>query len=442
LNTLPRQKLCEIIKIYGKDVCNDHKRLRGLLNDFCRGSSPEINFLLTALEEKVNLELLASSKTLPYEMISARLVERLYGNRGMAKEIAHWAVDSWALALDVISNETQYTKPQVLFNLPQSDLANATKSYSNTSTGQTIVVSPTGRQYNTISAAISNAPSDALILVKPGYYCEGLIIDRRIKIKGDGPREQIIVESRNTSCIQMQISDEALVQGLTLRCRAALTNQKMHAVVIPVGRLKLIECDITSDTLSCVEMSGHLTCPEIQRCRIHDAKGPGLIIEGDARGTIKKCEIFGNSNSNIFIRQNAIAVVRDCKIYGGKSHGILIWENGMGTIEDCEIFGNAGEGIKAKDGKTQIVKRCCIYKNGRQEEWVFHNGMGNTRFPEITETPGIRQHSGTAEIRSEATTSSIDEITEKAVRKQKVVHRQRLSANRRRLSRLRKERTH
>ncbi len=420
MNALPRQKLCEIIKIYGKDACNDHKRIRGLLNDFCRGNYPEINFLLMALEEKVDINLRASSMTLPYEMISARLVERLYVKRGMANEIAFWAVDTWALALGVTFNENLDTKPQVLSNLPQSDLANATKSYTNTSTRQTFVVSPTGGQFNTISAAIKHAPPDALILVKPGYYCEGLIIDRRIKIKGDGPREQIIVESRNTSCIQMQISDEALVQGLTFRCRAALTNQRMHAVVIPVGRLKLIECDITSDTLSCVEMSGHATCPEIRRCWLHDAKGSGLLIGGNAQGIIENCEIFGNSSSNIFIRHDANPVVKNCKIYGGKSHGILIWEHGIGTIEDCEIFGNASDGIKAKDGAAQIVKGCLIYKNARQEEWVYHNGMRNTSFPRTTEVPGIRQQKGNVEIRSEATTSSVDEITEKAVRKQKV----------------------
>jgi Right handed beta helix region len=420
LNALPRQKLCEIINIYGKDACNDHKRIRGLLNDFCRGSYPEINFLLMALAEKVDINLLASSKTLPYEMISARLVERLYANRGMANEIAFWAVDTWALALGVISNETPNTKPQVSFNVPEPGLSNATKSYTNTSTQQTFVVSPTGGQFNTISAAIKHAPPDALILVKPGYYCEGLIIDRRIKIKGDGPREQIIVESRNTSCIQMRITDEALVQGLTLRCRAALTYQKMHAVEIPMGCLKLIECDITSDTLACVEMSGHLTCPEIRKCWLHDAKGSGLLIQENAQGTIENCEIFGNSSPNIFIRHNANPIVKNCKIYGGKSHGILIWEHGTGTIEDCEIFGNASDGIKAKDGKAQIVKGCLIYKNARQEEWVYYNGLENTSFPRTTEAPGIRQQMGNVEIRSEATTSSVDEITEKAVRKQKV----------------------
>jgi Right handed beta helix region len=205
-----------------------------------------------------------------------------------------------------------------------------------------------------------------------------------------------------------------------LRCRAALANQKKHAVEISMGRLKLIECDITSDTLACVEISGHATCPEIRSCWLHDAKGSGLLIGENAQGTIENCEIFGNSSPNIFIRHNANPVVKNCKIYGGKSHGILIWEHGIGTIEDCEIFGNANDGIKAKDSVTQIVKGCLVYKNARQEEWVYHNGMGNTSFSRTTEAPGIRQQKGNVEIRSEATTSSVDEITEKAVRKQKV----------------------
>jgi len=391
LNNLPRQKLCEIIKIYGKDACSDHKRIRGLLNDFCGGNYPEINFLLTALEEQVYTELVASSKIVPYEMLSARLVKRLYTNRGMAEEIAHWVVDSWALALGMISNETPYTKPQVSFNAPQSSIENAAENYTHRTVQQTIVVSQSGGQFTTISEAIRNTPPDTLILVKPGYYYEGLIIDKRIKIKGDGPREQIIVESRHTSCIQMQTDDEALVQGLTLRCRATLTNQKKHAVEIPMGRLKLIECDITSDTLACVAIRGLSTHPEIQSCWLHDASASGLFIEPYTQGTVEDCHIFRNELPGISIQQYANPVIKRCKVHGGKSHGILIWENGSGTIEDCDIFGNAHDGVKVREGGKPIVRGCRIYRNVKQEEWVYHNGMGNTRSPKIIETPGIRQ---------------------------------------------------
>jgi len=122
--------------MYGKNACSDHKRIRGLLNDFCSGY-PEVNFLLMALEEQIHTELVASSKTVPYEMISARLVKRLYTNRGMAEEIAHWAVDSWALALGVISDEPPYTNRPSVVN-------------ANTNVQQTIVVSPAGGQYTSI----------------------------------------------------------------------------------------------------------------------------------------------------------------------------------------------------------------------------------------------------------------------------------------------------
>ena len=416
MNNLPRQKLCEIIKIYGKNACSDHKRIRGLLNDFCCGNYPEVNFLLTALEEQVYAELVAPSKPIPYEMLSARLVKRLCTNRGMAEEIARWAVDSWALALGVI------TKPcQVPFNAPPSSRVNP-----KTPVQQTMVVSQSGGQYTTISEAIRNTPPDTLILVKPGYYYEGLIIDKRIKIKGDGPRERIIVESRDTSCIQMQTDDEALVQGLTLRCRATHTNPKKHAVEVPMGRLRLIECDITSDT-ACVAIRGLSARPEIQRCWFHDAGASGLFIEPHAQGTIEDCHVFRNELPGISIQQYANPVIKRCKVYGGKSHGILIWENGSGTIEDCDIYENARGGVKVREGGTPIVRGCRIYRNGQQEEWVYQNGMGNTSFLKTTEPSGIRQQRSHPEIRSEAISTSANYTTQNAAWQQEIAHQQEIA---------------
>jgi hypothetical protein len=212
----------------------------------------------------------------------------------------------------------------------------------------------------------------------------------------------------------MQTDDEALVQGLTLRCRATLTNQKKHAVEISMGRLKLIECDITSDTWACIAIHGPSTRPEIQSCWLHDANGSGLFIEGNAQGTIENCYIFGNSYPNISIRQYANPVVRKCKIYGGKNHGILVWANGIGTIEDCDIFDNAHDGVKAKEGGAPIVRGCRIYRNAQQEEWVYQNAMGNTRFPKVTEPPGIRQQRGNPEARSEAISTSVKHTAQNA----------------------------
>lgn len=399
MNNLHREKLCEIIKIYGKDACRDHKRIRGLLNDFCNGDYPAVNYLVTALEENVYSDLVVSSKPELYEVLSARLVKRLYTNRGMAPEIARWAVDSWALALGVISSETPHTELPVRFGESQTSITNVAKA--STHAQQTIVVSPDGGYYTTISAAIRNAPPDALILVKPGHYYEGLVIDKRIQIKGDGPREQIIVEGRDISCIVMQ-TDEALVQGLTLRCRASHPSKKRHAVVIPMGRLKLIECDVTSNTQACVAVHGLSTHPIIQHCRLHDAGASGLFIEPHAHVTVEDCHIFRNELPGIAIQGYAHAVIKRCKVYGGRSHGILMWANGSGTIEDCDIYENACSGVKVRASGVPIVRECRIYNNAQQETWVYQNGMGNISFPKRTETPRVLQQSGNQEIQSEA----------------------------------------
>lgn len=392
-------------------VCNDHKRIRGLLNDFCSGNYPEIFFLLTALEEKVPSELIASSKTIPYDMLSARLIKRLCINRGVTEAVAHWSIESWALALDVIPAETPYTEPQISFNTPLPGGANAAKMYAKTTEQQTLVVSPTGGQYSSISAALKSAMPNTLILIKPGHYDEGFVINKRVEIRGDGPREDIIIESKDTSCIQMR-TDEAVVQGLTLLCRTAQTNRR-HAVEIPMGCLKLIDCDITSTIGACVAISGRQTHPEIQGCWLHDAGASGIFIEEHARGIIENCDISGNEYPNISIKPYANPLIKNCKIHDGRSHGILFWAHDSGTVEDCDIFGNALEGVKVKDGGiAPAVRGCRIDKN---VPWIYQIGMGNTRFPELAVTSSMPQQRGYPKTYSEATSTGAKYAVEHAV---------------------------
>jgi hypothetical protein len=410
----PRQKLCEILSIYGKDVGTDHKRVRALLNDFCGGNCPEINFLLTALEEQIYTELMTSSKTISYEILSARLVKRLCTNRGMTEEIARWTVISWALALGIISSETPYTELQEVSSAPLSANVYTAESSANPIALSTIIVSPTGEHYTSIRAALESAGPTTTILVKPGHYHEEITITRQVEIKGDGPRENIIIEGQHASCIQMQANEEAVVQGLTLRCSAARMSKNKHAVDITRGHLKLVACDITSDTWACVGVRGSLASCEIQNCRLHDAEGSGLLVEKDAHGTIEECDIFGNGYPNISILRGAHLFVKECRIHDGRSQGIHIGKDSSGIVEDCHIFGNDLDGVKVKTGGTATVRRCCIYNNGRQDAWVYQNGMENTGFAGSAGTWRTSQRKGHPEPRSEATSRGAKYVAENA----------------------------
>src|SRR5215210_6693636 len=104
MDDLPRQKLHEIIAEYSRSVCDDARQCEGLLRDLCSGYKRETHVLVSALRERVPHELLnASSSGITKEVTIARLSKRLHDDLAMTEESARWAVESWALALGVIS---------------------------------------------------------------------------------------------------------------------------------------------------------------------------------------------------------------------------------------------------------------------------------------------------------------------------------------------------
>lgn len=106
MNNLPRQMLRRILDKYGNAVCGDAKRCENLLMDLCGSYRREINVLVNAIEERVPLDLLAGSRTMPLELLLTRLEKRLEEQTAMTAEAASWAVESWALAL-TLATETE-----------------------------------------------------------------------------------------------------------------------------------------------------------------------------------------------------------------------------------------------------------------------------------------------------------------------------------------------
>ena len=105
MKNLPRKKLCDLVVKYGRDFCDNPQRCEGLLRDFCSGHPQEMYVLISALKEHVPTEVLASGKSVPHEALLARLTKRLEDNFVLAEQASRWAVESWALALGVISQE-------------------------------------------------------------------------------------------------------------------------------------------------------------------------------------------------------------------------------------------------------------------------------------------------------------------------------------------------
>jgi F-box protein 11 len=227
--------------------------------------------------------------------------------------------------------------------------------------------------YTTISEAIGAAVAGTRILVRPGYYEEGLVIDRSVEIVGDGPREEIIVAAPQSDAVLMAC-DEASVQGLTLRTLAGNIDGKFFAVDIPRGRLLLEDCIVSSNSLACVGIRNHTAEPTMRRCLLIEGKQGGVYIYSTAKATIEACEIVGVGLSGIEISGGSSATVRKCILRDGKQSGFYLWGNSEALIEDCEVINSGLSSFSIKQGATPLIRNCI--SRDAQQSGFFVNDYG------------------------------------------------------------------
>ena len=261
---------------------------------------------------------------------------------------------------------------QITSNLPKLTL-----------TAPTLVVAKFGSaNYQTISEAIKNAQPGTRILVHPGFYQESLVIDQPVEILGEGSCPDITIVSKGASCIRMQ-TDNAVVRGFSLRGEADGTGKKHSAVKIIQGCLILQDCDITSDSGSCISIHGTTANPVIQRCKIHDGKHSGIWITENGRGIIEDCDIFGNTYPEVIIDKGGNPTIRRCKIHDSKGNGVRVTESGKGIVEDCDIFGNTYPQIVIDKDSNPTIRRCKIRDGKGNGVCVVQNGQGMVEDCEI-----------------------------------------------------------
>ena len=233
--------------------------------------------------------------------------------------------------------------------------------------------------YAEITQAIEAAQSEQRIIVRPGVYREQMALAKRVAVFGEGPRDQIVLECPDKTCL-VAAADEAVVRGLTLRCRAP---QSAFAVAMSKGRLLLEDCDLAGGKPSCVAAVSPAAHVFVCRCAIHDAASAGIALEDNARGTVLGCDVFGNASSGIQIVSGADADVRGCRIHHGKTAGILVSEHARGKVDDCEVFGNVMGGMEIRDGGEATVLNSSFHDGEACGIYVHRHGQARIEGCEI-----------------------------------------------------------
>lgn len=230
---------------------------------------------------------------------------------------------------------------------------------------------PRRGDFTTITEAIEKSEPGTKIIVKPGFYQEGLVIDKPLEIIGDGDPGEVVVKAIDKAVILFRTT-MGRVANLTLK---EAGGSDSHAVDISQGRLELEDCDITSQSLSCVFIRNGAD-PRLRRNRIHDSKQAGILVYDNGQGTLEDNDIFGNALAGVEIREGGNPTLRRNRIHDGKEGGVYINQNGLGTLEDNDIFGNAYAGVSVISGGSPIVRRNRINKNNFHAVWVQKAGGG------------------------------------------------------------------
>ena len=107
----------------------------------------------------------------------------------------------------------------------------------------TLVVDALHRgDYATLTEALKAARPGTRILVRPGLYREGVVIDKPVEIVGDGEQPEIVFEAVGKHVVLFK-SSMGRIANLTLR---QMGEGNWYGVDIAQGRLDLESCDITS----------------------------------------------------------------------------------------------------------------------------------------------------------------------------------------------------
>jgi len=236
-----------------------------------------------------------------------------------------------------------------------------------------LIVDPMPRHgdYTTITKAIEAAEPGTRILIHPGLYKENLKLEKPLELIGDGERDEIVIEARESHVIMFN-TEFGRISNLTLR---QTSRRQFYGVSISQGRLELEDCDITSQSIACIAIYDSAD-PRLRRNRIHDGQMGGVYVYQNGRGTLENNEIFGNATSGIAITEGGDPTLRHNFIHTGRGSGVYVYENGKGTLEDNNISNNAGAGLEIRTGSYPTLRRNTITKNNYEGIWVSENAGG------------------------------------------------------------------
>lgn len=110
-----RKKLAKLVEEYGEALYEDERRCRSLLLDVIKNSR-DVAVLSAAVSAGIVNDLKSSNSDMPFEARARVFAKRLHNEYGLSEDFALWSVESWALALGVVTEDDIATKTNRALN--------------------------------------------------------------------------------------------------------------------------------------------------------------------------------------------------------------------------------------------------------------------------------------------------------------------------------------
>ena len=245
----------------------------------------------------------------------------------------------------------------------------------------------------TVAQAVSIAGPGDRILVRPGTYEEGVVLDKPLEILGQGDPGEVVVQATGGNALAFRTT-LGRVAHVTLR---QLGGGDYFAVDIGQGRLTLEGCRIESASLAGIAIHGGGADPIVRNNQIRRCRQSGIVVFDSARGTIEENNVHDNDAWGIVIRDGSSPLLRGNQIHDNGHGGVCCERSGLGRVEDNAIFDNRREGVVIQSHANPQLRQNTIYRNTKAGVYAHGHGEGTLEDNEIRDN----QNSGVA-IRTEA----------------------------------------
>jgi parallel beta-helix repeat protein len=245
-----------------------------------------------------------------------------------------------------------------------------------------IIVDQSGDgDYTTLAEAVEAADDGDEILIRPGSYTEAIVIDKALTIKGDGPRESIMIGgyqeperwAAGSECATSEPGACAIVLADTTTALSDVTFSGGHAGLKIIGGAPTVS-GVLFDRVGTPESNGKLglammiDASSTARVVGNDfVAGAAIEITGRAEPVIEGNVLSGGSRI-IANDPGDAAVIRSNRISDPAASAISVNAPSRLLIEDNEISGAAEDGIRlglfSGNGLDPTIRHNSIERSG------------------------------------------------------------------------------